>query len=124
MGKKSSKVIDKRVFYTNCFLCLFGVIPGVVAFILDYDSETIYYTEAELMPDDLFGVKRLKEMKRIPCSQMSCEEVARLLSKASGKSISPREVQIALERAGTHELLCGMQNDILKRKMLHPISSL
>ena len=90
MGKKLSKTIDDRVFYTNCFLCLFGVIPGVVAFVLDYGNGTIYYTEAELIPDDIFG------MKQLPGGDMTPEEIAGKLSEALGKEISVSEVRAAL----------------------------
>ena len=70
IGKKASKVIDKRVFYGNCFLCLFVVVPGVVAFVLDYDNGTIYYTEAELLPDDLVGMKERNELKKITLADL------------------------------------------------------
>lgn len=90
MGKKLSKTIDNRVFYTNCFLCLFGVIPGVVAFVLDYGNGTIYYTEAELIPDDIFG------MKQLPGGKMTPDEIAKKLSEALGKEISAAEVRVAL----------------------------
>lgn len=90
MGKKLSKTIDNRVYYTNCFLCLFGIIPGVVAFVLDYANGTIYYTEAELIPDDIFG------MKKLPGGNMTPEEIAGKLSEALGKEISVSEVKAAL----------------------------
>lgn len=90
MGKKLSKTIDNRVFYTDCFLCLFGVVPGVVAFILDYENGTIYYTEAELLPDDLFG------MKKLPGGNMTPEEIAEKLSAALDKEISSSEIREAL----------------------------
>ena len=90
MGKKLSKTIDNRVFYTDCFLCLFGVVPGVVAFVLDYENGTIYYTEAELLPDDLFG------MKKLPGGNMTPEEIAEKLSAALDKEISSSEIREAL----------------------------
>ena len=90
MGKKLSKTIDNRVFYTDCFLCLFGVVPGVVAFILDYENGTIYYTEAELLPDDLFG------MKKLPGGNMTPEEIAEKLSAALDKEITSSEIREAL----------------------------
>ena len=88
MGRKMSKTIDNRVFYTDCFLCLLGIIPGVVAFILDYKSETIYYTEAELIPDD-FDEARLspEKMKKIPGGSMTDAEIARRLSQALGREV-------------------------------------
>ena len=89
MGKKLSKTIDNRVFYTDCFLCLFGVVPGVVAFFLDYENGTIYYTEAELLPDDLFG------MKKLPGGNMTPEEIAEKLSAALDKEISSSEIREA-----------------------------
>ena len=98
MGKKMSKVIDKRVVAGNCLLGLFGIIPGVVAFILDYDSETIYYTEAELIPDDFMDNKSSLQMQTIPCKGMKEEEIARRLSIALGKEISSDQLTLALKR--------------------------
>lgn len=87
IGKKMSKKIDNKVFYTNCFLCLCGIIPGVVAFILDYDNESIYYTEAELIPDDFSWNFDRKNMKRIDVSSMTAEGIAQSLSKALNRKI-------------------------------------
>ena len=99
VGKKASKKVDNKVFVTNCFLCLFGIIPGVVAFILDYDNGTIYYTEAELIPDeDLYGQLRSREMKKVSCPDMEFGSVALLLSERSGKNIAASEIRLALHR--------------------------
>ena len=88
IGKKMSKKIDNKVFYTNCFLCLFGVIPGVVAFILDYDNESIYYTEAELIPDDFSNNFAPEKMKRISGIAMTDENISSCLSHAIGKPVN------------------------------------
>ena len=98
IGREASTVIDKRVFITNCILCLL-VVPGVVAFVLDYDNGTIYYTEAELLPEDLYG------MKKIPCKEMRAEEIAQQLSRALGKNVTPGEIHTALARAKGEVLL-------------------
>ena len=99
IGKKSSTEVDNKVFFTNCVLCLFGIIPGVVAFILDYDNGTIYYTEAELIPDeDLYGQFKAGNMNKVACSRMDPREIALILSKLTGKHITPGEVQLALHR--------------------------
>ena len=98
IGKPQSKVIDKRVFYSNCFLCLCGVIPGVVAFILDYENGTLYYTEAELLPDDLFGMKERGTMKKAALPELNVESAAAVLSKAIGKEISPELMRISLRK--------------------------
>ena len=98
MGKKMSKVIDRRVFTGNCLLGLFGIVPGVVAFILDYNSETIYYTEAELLPDDFMDQTSSLQMQSIPCKGMNEEEIARRLSLALGKEISSDQLKLALKR--------------------------
>ena len=88
MGKKMSRTIDNRVFYTDCFLCLLGIIPGVVAFILDYNSETIYYAEAELIPDNFDEACFPREkMKKIPGGSMTDAEIARPLSEALGRKV-------------------------------------
>ena len=98
MGKKMSKVIDRRVFTGNCLLGLFGIVPGVVAFILDYNSETIYYTEAELLPDDFMDKKSSLQMQSLPCKGMDEEDIARRLSLALGREISSDQLKLALKR--------------------------
>ena len=106
IGKKPSVKVDEKVFYTDCFLCLFGIIPGVVAFILDYDNGTIYYSEAELIPDeDLYGQFKVGDMKKVACSRMEVREIASSLSKLTGKPVSAAEVQLALCRAGSCEMI-------------------
>ena len=96
MGKKLSTRIDRRVFVTNCILCL-AVVPGIVAFILDYDNGTIYYTEAELIPDDFMDRQGSFNMKQIPCKELDCTGAARELSAALGKEITPLQVRFALD---------------------------
>lgn len=98
MGKKMSKVIDRRVVAGNCLLGLFGIVPGVVAFILDYNSETIYYTEAELLPDDFMDKKSSLQMQTIPCKGMKEDEIARRLSLALDREISSDQIKLALKR--------------------------
>ena len=99
IGKRMSKTIDNRVFYTDCFLCLLGVIPGVVAFILDYDNGTIYYTEAELIPDDFNeGALSPDKMKKIDGGSMTEAEIARRLSEATGRKIDLSQARIITAR--------------------------
>ena len=99
IGKKMSKTIDKKVFYTDCFLCLLGVIPGVVAFILDYDNETIYYTEAEMLPDNFNeGYLTPDKMKKIDGGSMTEAEIARRLSEATGRKIDLSRARIITAR--------------------------
>ena len=99
IGKRMSKTIDNRVFYTDCFLCLLGVIPGVVAFILDYDNGTIYYTEAELIPDDFNeGALSPDKMKKIDGGSMTDAEIARRLSEATGRKIDLSQARFISRR--------------------------
>ena len=99
IGKKMSKTIDNKVFYTDCFLCLVGVIPGVVAFILDYDNKTIYYTEAELIPDNFNeGCLVPGKMKKIDGGSMTEAEIARRLSEATGRKIDLSRARIITAR--------------------------
>ena len=99
IGKKMSNTIDNKVFYTDCFLCLAGVIPGVVAFILDYDNKTIYYTEAELLPDD-FNEALLTpgKMKKIDGGSMTEAEIARRLAEAANRKIDLSQARIVTLR--------------------------
>ena len=101
IGKKISKERDDRVFIGNCILCLAGIIPGVVAFILDSDNGTLYYTEAELIPDNFDDYKKEGSfnMKQIPCRSSDCGEIAALLSRALGKEIAPESIRSAVEKS-------------------------
>jgi len=90
IGQRMSTVIDNSVWYGNIFLGLFGIIPAVVGFVLDYHNETIYYTEAELIPDDEpLGMIRTD-------GDMSCENVARLLSARLHRTITAEQVRRSL----------------------------
>lgn len=109
IGKKMSRQIDRRVFVTNCILCLAGVIPGVVAFVLDYDNETIYYTEAELIPDDFMDYKGSFNMKQIPCKKLDLERAARILSGVLGKEITPLQLRMSASSKG---LMCRQTGGI------------
>ena len=93
IGKKMSRQIDRRVFVTNCIL------PGVVAFVLDYDNETIYYTEAELIPDDFMDYKGSFKMQQIPCKELDIERAAGILSGVLGKEITPLQLRLAAKQA-------------------------
>ena len=99
IGKKTSTQRDNRVFIANCILCLAGIIPGVVAFILDSDNGTLYYTEAELIPDDFSDYKGegAFKMKQVPCKTGDCREIAALLSRELGKEITPESISRALQ---------------------------
>ena len=95
IGRRMSKTVDNTVFYSDCALCLLGVIPGVVAFILDYDNGTIYYTEAELIPDNFNeGSLAPGKMKKIDGGSMTDEEIARRLSRATGRKIDLSQARI------------------------------
>ena len=98
IGKKISKQRDNRVFIGNCILCLAGIVPGVVAFILDSDNGTLYYTEAEMIPDDFGDYKNegACRMKQLPCHKADSREIAALLSQALGKEITPDEIKCAV----------------------------
>ena len=99
IGRKMSRTIDNKVFYTDCFLCLLGIVPGVVAFILDFDNGTIYYTEAELIPDDFNqGALTPGKMKKIDGGSMTEAEIARRLSEATGRKIDLSQARIVTLR--------------------------
>ena len=49
-GKPASSQIDPAVLVLDCCGLLFGIIPGVVAIVIDYSNKTIYYTKAEVLP--------------------------------------------------------------------------
>ena len=96
MGKKMSTQIDRRVFAGNCILCVAGIIPGVVAFVLDYDNGTIYYTEAELIPDDFMDYKGSFRMKQLPGKELDHVRAAGVLSVVLGKEITPWQIRLSL----------------------------
>lgn len=99
IGRRMSKTVDNTVFYTDCALCLLGVIPGVVAFILDYDNGTIYYTEAELIPDNFNeGSLTPGKMKKIDGGSMTEAEIARRLARATGRKIDLSQARFITAR--------------------------
>ena len=99
IGRRMSKTVDNTVFYSDCVLCLLGVIPGVVAFILDYDNGTIYYTEAELIPDNFNeGCLTPGRMKKIDGGSMTEAEIASRLARATGRRIDLSQARIITAR--------------------------
>ena len=71
----------------------------MVAFILDYDNGTIYYTEAELIPDDFNeGALSPDKMKKIDGGSMTDAEIARRLSEATGRKIDLSQARFISRR--------------------------
>ena len=91
IGKASSDRIDPAIMILDCCGLLFGVIPGVVALVLDFNNKTIYFSarEAGIMPGTT------DNMVAIQVEDMSEESIAAALSEALGREIRYDEIQFA-----------------------------
>ena len=91
IGKRASDRIDPSIMILDCCGFLFGVIPGVVALVLDFNNKTIYFSanETSSIPGSV------ENMQAIKVGEMSKEEIASAVSKALGKEVKFSEIQFA-----------------------------
>ena len=91
IGKSSSDRIDPAIMILDCCGLLFGLIPGVVALVLDFNNKTIYYSSSEVA-----GIPGSTEnMVAIQVEDMSEEAIAAALSEALGREIRYDQIQFA-----------------------------
>lgn len=86
---KASHQIDVLIFGLDCVGLLFGIIPGVVALIVDFSNDTIYYSLDEVKSK---ADADLSKMKSIHVADMSREGIARALSAELGRPIAPEAI--------------------------------
>ncbi len=88
---KPSHQVDVKIFALDCVGLIFGIVPGVVALIVDYSNDTIYYSVEEMNAKNKADVN-LSKMKSIHVADMSREGIARALSAELGRPIAPEEI--------------------------------
>lgn len=98
-GQTPSDKIDPEVLILDCCGLLFGVIPGVVALVLDFNNKTIYYTKAEArkLQASVETMDRSK-MIAIRTDDMSNEAIEKILSKELGRRVTLSGMQVVAAR--------------------------
>lgn len=91
VGKTPSNRIDPTILILDCCGLLFGLIPGVVALVLDFGNNTIYFSATEVggMPSNT------ENMTAIKVDDMSEEAIAAALSKALGREVRYDQINFA-----------------------------
>lgn len=91
IGKASSNRIDAAILVLDCCGLLFGLIPGVVALVLDFNNKTVYFSATEVsgMPNSAENMVALK------VENMSEEAIAAALSEALGREVKYDQIRFA-----------------------------
>ena len=91
IGKASSNRIDPTILILDCCGLLFGLIPGVVALVLDFGNKTVYFSATEVggMPSSTENMTALK------VEDMSEEAIAAALSRALGREVRYDQIHFA-----------------------------
>ncbi len=92
VGKRSSNQIDPAILVLDCCGFLFGIIPGVVALVLDINNKTIYYSASEAAMSGNCDTSRMIALK---VDDMSEEGIAQALSRELGREVRFNEIHFA-----------------------------
>ena len=95
-GQQASNQVDPTVLILDCCGFLFGIIPGVVALVIDYSNNTIYYTKAEVRANQHSSVKDIDRsgMIALKMDDMSNEAIEKALSRELGRTVSLADLQV------------------------------
>ncbi len=93
IGKASSDQIDPTVMILDCCGLLFGIIPGVIALVLDFNNKTIYFSKGEPGATAMDKMDR-SDMIAIKVDKMDRKSIEAALSKELGRSVDLSEMQI------------------------------
>lgn len=98
-GQTPSDKIDPEVLILDCCGLLFGVIPGVVALVLDFNNKTIYYTKAEArkLKASVDTLDRSK-MIAVKMDDMSNGAIEKVLSRELGRSVKLSGMKVVAAR--------------------------
>lgn len=96
IGKTASDKIDPAILILDCCGFIFGLIPGVVALVLDFNNKTIYFSAGESA--DAAMPTSTKGMQAVQLETMSEKEIAEVLSKKLGKQISFKDIRFSAQR--------------------------
>ena len=72
------------------------LIPGVVALVIDYSNNTIYYTKAEVRANQRSSMESIdrSRMIAVKMDDMSNEAIEKALSRELGQSVSLADLQV------------------------------
>ena len=92
-GQAASTQVDPTVLILDCCGFLFGIIPGVVAIVLDYNNKTLYYSTSELKNASLEQMDRSR-MIAVRMDNMDRDSVERVLSERLGREVHLNEMRL------------------------------
>ncbi len=92
-NRTPSTQIDPVVLVLDCCGFLVGIIPGVVAIVLDYNNKTLYYSKSELKNASLDRMDRSR-MIAVRMDDMQRETVERVLSERLGREVHLNEMRL------------------------------
>ena len=94
-GQDPSDKLDPEVVILDCCGFLFGVIPGVVALVLDFNNKTIYYTKAEArkLSASNFTPSDLARMQALRVREMTPRAIEEALASELGQQVSLNHLQ-------------------------------
>ncbi len=95
-GQQASTQVDPTVLILDCCGFLFGIIPGVVALVIDYSNKTIYYTKAEVRANQNTSINSIDRSKMIAVKldDMSNEAIEQALSQQLGQQVKLADLQV------------------------------
>ena len=95
-GQQASNQVDPTVLILDCCGFLFGIIPGVVALVIDYSNNTIYYTKAEVRANQHSSSRDIDRsgMIALKMEDMSNEAIEKALSRELGRTVSLADLQV------------------------------
>lgn len=95
-GQQASTQVDPTVLVLDCCGLLFGIIPGVVAIVIDYSNKTIYYTKAEVKAMNSASIDSIdrSRMVAVKMDEMSNEAIEQALSRQLGQQVKLADLQV------------------------------
>lgn len=91
INRTPSDKLDVVVVAVDCCFLLLGIIPGVVALIIDANNHTMYYSADEVSFVD--GQPDLSKMTAIHLESMDEASIAEALSSELGRTIAYSDIQ-------------------------------
>lgn len=92
-SRKPSTQIDPVVLVLDCCGFFFGIIPGVVALVLDYNNKTLYYSTSEVKNASLDRMDR-SQMIAVHMDSMDRASIERVLSERLGREVHLDEMRL------------------------------
>lgn len=95
-GQQASTQVDPAVLILDCCGLLFGIIPGVVAIVIDYSNKTLYYTKAEVRAMKNASIDSIdrSKMVAVKLDDMNNEAIEKALSQQLGQQVKLADLQV------------------------------